>query len=466
MIEVPEGPVDRVVANAAVVSEPAGVMIILGMTVAACRRCVFEDLRNVTVTALLPGVLAKQRKSGQIVIEEHVFGPSPLVVTISASSSLRAVVWIVRRVAGVATGFKRHVEDRFDMTRFASRRGMLAQQFVTGIPGMLETDVRPFGRGMTGLTGLTEMTVVIVVSGVAADTFRRQRVRKGLIAVAVAARKVRVRAVQRETGIARVVKRRVLPSRRVMAVAAFGAAAPLVNVVVRVAIDTRCRCRCEGPVAVAVETACVAVPALEDIAGRGMVEVDIGPSGRGMTAAALLAQRALVHLVVMAGMAGPGCVPVLFARLVAVTACHINVSSVQCEIGVPMVKRRFVENHDLCIPAFVIRMAARTRIVARIAEQAMEAATTIYVVGDVLVAVETQLPLLVACECDMAIIALGFDVFVSDDDFAGHHKRFYLGRCVFGIEQHQRGNQYYGGNAVHQVTVALVHVHREDVEHH
>ena len=206
VIESPGRPADRVMTLAAVVAEPAAVVVILAMTVAACRRCVFEDLRNVTGIALLLGVPAKQRKRGQIVIEEHVLSPSQFTMAIGARRSLRAVMRIIRRVAGIAAGIKWRVENRFDMTRFAGRRGVLAQQFMARVTGMLETDVRPFGRCMTGLAGLTEMTVMVVVVGMAADTLRRQSVGKGFIAVAIATRQVRMRAVQSESRIARMVE--------------------------------------------------------------------------------------------------------------------------------------------------------------------------------------------------------------------------------------------------------------------
>lgn len=53
---------------------------------------------------------------------------------------------------------------------------------------------------------------------------------------------------------------------------------------------------------------------------------------------------------------GTGCCSMWLARGVTARACRDFMSSVESEVGEPVIKRRFVERDDVCFAAFVIRM--------------------------------------------------------------------------------------------------------------
>ena len=116
VIEKPLGPLNRVVAERAVLGEATIVKIILAVTVDALGVCVFDYVRFVTGVALRFAVRTKQRKPRQVVIEKDLVRPRFLVVTIVAGNALATVVRVVALVAGNAVALQFDVEHGLYVT--------------------------------------------------------------------------------------------------------------------------------------------------------------------------------------------------------------------------------------------------------------------------------------------------------------------------------------------------------------
>ena len=102
VIELPKQPVDRVVTAAAVVRVSFFVRVFVTMTVDAEFRRILERVGLMAIVAFRFCMLTQQRKEGERMIEEHIFLPGILVVTVLASDALLAIVRIVVHVAVIA----------------------------------------------------------------------------------------------------------------------------------------------------------------------------------------------------------------------------------------------------------------------------------------------------------------------------------------------------------------------------
>ena len=88
VIEAPLLPVHRVVTGGASVVEPAIVIVVLPMAVDTLFRRVSEHMCLVAVATLRIVVLAKERETSQVMIEEDIVFPSALIVAVRAFKSL------------------------------------------------------------------------------------------------------------------------------------------------------------------------------------------------------------------------------------------------------------------------------------------------------------------------------------------------------------------------------------------
>jgi len=143
---------------------------------------------------------------------------------------------------------------------------------MTGVRIVIEGDLdKPLGH-MACVAALAKMPFVIVIIPMAGNARSIHGVTEGVVAVTVVANQHRVFANQVKRGIAGVVKRGVLPVSRLMTVAAFLSAAPIVRVVLGMAAKT-CRGRIgKDVIGMAVETACCCMAADQRKAGLVMVK--------------------------------------------------------------------------------------------------------------------------------------------------------------------------------------------------
>lgn len=110
---------------------------------------------------------------------------------------------------------------------------------------------------------------------------------------------LRVFTVSRKVCIASVVEARVLPPRRLVAVAALVAAEPVMRIVLRVTAKARRRRVRKCPVLVAVETGRFPMFTDQRETGRIVVKFDIEPAGRRVAVAANGTHRLPVRVVVI-----------------------------------------------------------------------------------------------------------------------------------------------------------------------
>ena len=316
------------------------------------------------------------------------------------------------------------------MTGHAFDQLVCAVQRVVRVDIVVEVNRRPRLGRMAGLTGSSEMTVVVVVLEMAGDACDVQFVVEWILAVTVTACQLRVLAIERKTRVAHMIEFGVRPCGRRVAVAAFLAAAAVMGIVLGVAVEAIRRWRLEGLVFVAAGTLRLCMLADQREAGRVVVEFDVGPGDGGMAVAALRAHGVAVNVVrLMAGETIRRRIAVLAVRLMAFRALGFAVLAEQQEVGEVVVERTFVELHDIGVPALVVGVTARTAAFACLVEQAVISATSVDIVGDVLVTVEAQRTLLRAFELSMAGVTVVFVLRMTFDDLTRHDQESRSGRA-------------------------------------
>ena len=208
-------------------------------------------------------------------------------MAIDTLRALRALVGVVVLVAGKTVGDEFDFEDRFDVTGNTLRFRMCAMQSVFGVDAMVEVHIGPTAAGMTGTAVLAAMPIVIVIFEVAGDTRHVEFIGKRVLAVAAVTALLGMFAIDHEVGITIVIETRVIPTLRVMTVAALIAAAAVVRVIFRVtAVATRLS-NGELAILMAARARSVHVLAEQWKFGQVVIEFDFGPAERGMAAVTL-----------------------------------------------------------------------------------------------------------------------------------------------------------------------------------
>jgi hypothetical protein len=198
VIETPLRPVDRRVAERAVVGEAVSVRIVWPVTRHAVRWCVPELLCFVTGRTFGVVVFAQQGEASQAMVEEDVFGPGRFIVAILAGRSLGTIVGIVVFVAQSAAAWRLSVKDRFDMTSCAFDTGVGTAERVVRVDVVIECQLRPLGRHVARVTTFAKMPLMVVIIIVAGETGGAELIGKRIVAMAVSADQRRVLAGQAE----------------------------------------------------------------------------------------------------------------------------------------------------------------------------------------------------------------------------------------------------------------------------
>ncbi len=444
VVELPLQPVDRVVAQGAVLRQAILVGIGLAMAFHALGRRVAEHMRVMARVALLVRMRAKQWKSRQAMVEEDPVRPGILVVAIEAVSTLGAVVCVVFFVTGKTVRLRLHLEDRLDMTGLALDELVRTVQHVVRVGVVIEEDRRPRLGRMAGLAAGPEVTVVIIVFQVTGNAGDVQFVSERVLAMAVATALLGVFSVECEVRVARMIEFRVVPAGRRVAIAAPLSAATVVGIVFSVAIEAPGWRGLEGLVFVTARAFGLGVLADQRETGGFMVEFGVGPGDSRMAVGALRTHGVAVHVIgFVAGKAVRRRIAMLTACLVALDTLGFSVSSEQWKIREIVIERVFVEMHDIGIPSFMVGMAGRAGGIPGLPGQTMKSRTCAYVGGDLLMTVETQGALFRALELRMAGTAFFFVFGVTFNDLPGHDQRFDLGIGSFGY--HARKSHNYPG---------------------
>lgn len=198
VIELPCPPVHRVVARCAVIAITVRMRIVCGVAIDAGVRCIPERVRLMTGVAGGIDVLAEQRKTGQVVIEEDIALPGRVVVAVLAGDAQLTLVRVFLGMAIAAARRECDLENRFDMTGFAGDGRMRAVQGVHGIARMIKPNGGPSRRRVTARTLRAEMPAMFIVVPVAGQASRVELVGKRIARMAVAAGQLAVAPIERE----------------------------------------------------------------------------------------------------------------------------------------------------------------------------------------------------------------------------------------------------------------------------
>lgn len=318
VVEQPLLPVDRVVAQPAILAEATVVRVVFAVATEAVFRCVAKYVRLVALAAVGFRVFTKQRKPGEVVVEKDIVLPRRFTVAVEALRALCALVGVIVLVTRETVAFQLHFVNRLDVAGSTLGFPVRTDQCVAGVFLMIEMHIGPAAAGVTGLAALSEMTLVIVVFPVAGDARHVEFVGERVVAVAAIAILLRMLAIQWEIRIAIVIEARIVPAPRVVAVAALVAAAAIVRIVFRMAVVAFSRRILKRIVGMAVQALGLLVLADQRIIGGVVIELDIVPFHRGVAVAAGRPQRLAVRVMFfVAGIAVAGRIAMFLVLRVA-----------------------------------------------------------------------------------------------------------------------------------------------------
>jgi hypothetical protein len=208
--------------------------------------------------------------------------------------------------------------------------------------------------------------------------------------VTVIAGKISMAKLQREVGIAVVIKAGVVPRTRVMAVLALLPTAPLVKIILCVTTKAGCWCVLVCLVGMTVRATGFDVLALQRPARGLVIKLDFQPVDRGMTFGTVLPQEALVDIVFEVTIAADVLrIAVFVSRFMAAVTVGFRVLPFQRKVGQPVVEALFVQNNDSSVTAFVVRMTGGTAIPRHLTVTPVITLFAANVICDVFMAVET-----------------------------------------------------------------------------
>ena len=253
--------------------------------------------------------------------------------------------------------------------------------------------------------------------------------------MAAVATQLTVVAVQCELCISCVIKARVVPSDRAVAVLAFLAALTIVRVVFRVAAVTRCGSVLERLVFVAGKALGLEMETDQREVSHVMIEFDVEPAGGRVTIATFGSHGFIVNIIFNVARVALGfCIAKLCLGFMATAAIHIGMIAFQSKVRVLVIEQLSVEYNNDGIPSLMVRVAVRAIVEPGILEQAVETVDIADIKGDVLMAVEAQRTLLFTIECLMAGITFRLVFGMPCNDLARHDQGFHLSECVRGYE--------------------------------
>lgn len=168
VVERPDQPVIRVMAQRTVLSERFFVYVIGAMAVDTLTAGVIEDRCGVTGLTARCGMLADQREIGQIVIKADILQPGNFAVTLIAFDALLALVHVVLFVTAVAGGVNFLGFGTEGVTGLARQAVVRAMEREIGISPMIEFCVRPAPDDMAILAFLAVQAVMRIVGTMAA----------------------------------------------------------------------------------------------------------------------------------------------------------------------------------------------------------------------------------------------------------------------------------------------------------
>jgi hypothetical protein len=199
----------------------------------------------------------------------------------------------------------------------------------------------------------------------------------------------------------------------------------VVNVLDPVTVDALRRCVTVLLIDMTGRAVCLTVGALKGKIGFAVIEIALFPVTGAVTAAAFLAQFTGMDIgFPVAAVTACRSRGVLFTRFMARLACRSGMHALERKIGVSVIERRRIQQHDLCVSAFVFGMAMLA-VVAKLRRQAaVKAGVVFQVKADILVfmTLYAEQRLLVFVRCVMAAVAVVFQFCMCFDNGTGHQQ--------------------------------------------
>ncbi len=169
MVERPGIPRNGVVAGIAAFVKAPSVRIVFLVAIPAVRVNVPEGAILVAVGTLVVGVLSKQWKGSQIMIEKDRVLPVDFRMTIFALCTQRTVVSIVVEVARTAISLQRYLKYWFNMTVGTNNVTVSTTKCIFGVFVMFECRRRPVVVAVTIIAFEAVVSVMAIVFGMAGN---------------------------------------------------------------------------------------------------------------------------------------------------------------------------------------------------------------------------------------------------------------------------------------------------------
>ena len=244
-----------------------------------------------------------------------------------------AIMCIILTMAGdtVAGSIRKHLGFvagfTLDVVVFAEQRES----------GQVMSEVRRFFPTrfvVTVLTLFPLFALVYVIIEMTGNAGAIHLIGKRIFAMAVVAGQFTMTALKRELSISAVIKARIVPVDRAMAIAAFVSASTVMGIVCFVAGVTICRRAQIGGIFMAIQTIGLDMMTDQWIVGNIVIEFGVLPTGGVMAVHAGRTKAVLMHVIfLMTVNAGAGCITMFVGRLVAVNTKRVKVFTQQIKIS-------------------------------------------------------------------------------------------------------------------------------------
>ena len=136
VFEIPEQPVDRVMAVATSCTQGFFMRVICTMAIDTTTKGIFESWCFVAATAFSIDMSPDQWKHGQAMVEENFSRPALLVVTTATLLAKLTFMLIVRLMARQAVSSRVRLMHRRDMAIDTAGVAMQSEQWEVGVPVM------------------------------------------------------------------------------------------------------------------------------------------------------------------------------------------------------------------------------------------------------------------------------------------------------------------------------------------
>lgn len=148
-----------------------------------------------------------------------------------------------------------------------------------------------------------------------------------------------------------------------------------------------------------------------------------------------------------------------YARRMALYALQSQMRSCESEIGPAMIEYARLQIDDVCVTAFVVRMAGRAFVLARGAETAVETVAVFTIGSDLFVAADAQRSRCAVGRRIVATLAVTLEFGVAFDDPPRHKQLFEAaGGCRRRKHREHDQNEYLGRSASRRLNCCAHHI--------